>query len=72
MPCMRIGNAIVTYSDNYRLRLADGTCVYMDWHDYCGPTFFKDRDGERMIEDWWENQLIVDALDWFTGRGHKA
>lgn len=25
----------------YRLRLNDGRYIYMTWHPYCGPTFFR-------------------------------
>lgn len=56
----------------YRLPLADGTRVYRDWHDYLGPIFFKDKMCLREIEDWYNNELICDALDWFQKRGNKA
>lgn len=72
MPCIRIPNGIITLTDFYRLRLSDGTCVFMDWHWYCGPTFFRDKGQMREIDNWWENPLICDALDWFTGRGKRA
>jgi len=44
----------------------------MDWHDYLGPTFWRDKMGRRMIDEWYENPLIVNALDWFIARGKKA
>lgn len=56
----------------YRLRLPDGGYVYMDWHNYCGPTFYRDRDLKRVIWEWYEDWRICRALDWFTGRGCKA
>lgn len=56
----------------YRLRLEDGTCVFMDWHHYCGPTFFRDKWERRVIDNWWENELICKALNWFQNRGNKA
>lgn len=72
MTCVRIPNGIITFNECYRLRLDDGTCVFMDWHDYLGPTFWRDKMGRRMIDEWYENPLIVNALDWFIARGKKA
>lgn len=72
---VNIGNTRAIICSNtgiYRLPLSDGTRVYMDWHDYLGPIFFKDKSCLREIEDWYENQLICDALDWFQKRGNKA
>lgn len=62
----------ISFSGFYRLRLADGTCVFMTWHHYCGPDFFHDKREERPVEDWWDNKLICDQLDWFCNRGHVA
>ncbi|MFV7439662.1 hypothetical protein ACLPJF_22085 [Pseudomonas vlassakiae] len=72
MTCVPIGVGYVCFSPAHRLRLADGTCVYLNWHSYLGPTFYRDRCEQREIEDWYENPLIVDALDWFCKRGHRA
>ncbi len=72
MTCIRFHGGILCVSPFYRLRLEDGTCVYMDWHHYCGPTFYKDKNSQRMIDEWWENELICKALDWFQQRGNKA
>lgn len=62
----------ISFSPSYRLRLEDGTCVFMSWHHYCGPTFFKDRAENREIQKWHENELIIKALDWFCSRDNKA
>lgn len=62
----------VRYTYPFRLRLSDGTCVFMLFHPYCGPEFFKDKECNRPIENWWENDLIDHALTWFIGRGNKA
>lgn len=59
-------------SPAHRLRLTDGTRVFMEWHHYLGPTFFRDRDCMREIDDWWDNELIVEAMDWFVSRGHRC
>lgn len=56
----------------FRLPLADGGRLFMEWHNYHGPTFFRDRQCVREIQDWWDNPLICDALDWFCKRGNKA
>ncbi len=44
----------------------------MDWHNYLGPTFFRDRAANRMIEDWYEDEGICAALEWFQRRGKRA
>lgn len=72
MTCVRIPGGIVCLSPFFRLRLADGSCVFMEWHNYCGPTFFRDRAARRMIDDWWDNPAICSALDWFLQRGKRA
>lgn len=72
MTCVRIPDGFACMSPSYRLPLADGTRIYMDWHSYCGPTFYRDKAECRVVEDWWENPLICDALDWFQGRGNRA
>jgi hypothetical protein len=72
MPCAPFHNGIFCYSPRYRLRLLDGRYIWMDWHSYLGPTFFRDREMKREIKDWWDDPNIGHALDWFIGRGCKA
>lgn len=72
MTCHRIPGGIICMTPFYRLPLADGTRVYMEWHSFLGPMFFKDQACERPIDEWYSDPLICAALDWFTGRGHKA
>ena len=72
MATVLFGNAIVTISPFYRLRLADGRYVFMSWHHYCGPTFYLDNDGCREIDNWYEDSQICKALEWFQSRGNKA
>lgn len=43
MTCHRIADGIICVSPFYRLPLSDGTHVFMEWHSYLGPTFFRDR-----------------------------
>lgn len=56
----------------YRLRLNDGRYIFMTWHPYCGPTFFRDKYESRWIEYWYEDKQICDAVEWFVNRGKKA
>lgn len=76
MTCIVIGHGkertIVCVSPWYRLPLADGTRIYMEWHRYCGPTFFKNKNCTKEVVEWYENPLICEALDWFCKRGHRA
>lgn len=62
----------MSFYPSHRLRLIDGGYVYMTWHSCCGPTFYKDREGARGIDEWYENPSICKALDWFINRGFKA
>ena len=40
----------------------------MEWHGYLGPSFYHDRIRNRMIEEWWEDKQICEALIWFRTR----
>lgn len=44
----------------------------MEFHSFTGPYFFRDHACMREIEDWYEDQEIVDALEWFVKRGRVA
>lgn len=72
MPCYHIGNAIISTTNQYRLRLGNGGYVWMDWHNYLGPLFFRDRLLTRELEFWYEDPYICEALDWFLERKCKA
>ena len=56
----------------WRLPLASGGRVFMEFHSFTGPYFFRDHACEREIEDWYEDAEIVAALDWFCARGKRA
>ena len=73
MTCLKISNGIVCFGNKaIRMRLLDGSYVYMEWHTYAGPIFYKDKANTREIEEWWENELLVQVQDWFVKRGKKA
>ncbi len=56
----------------FRLPLASGGRVFMEWHRYFGPSFWRDRACTREIETWYEVPEICSALDWFVARGKVA
>lgn len=63
----------ISYTPSYRLRLDDGSYVFMPFYRYLGPMgFYRDRAELREIPDWWENPLICKALDWFCNRGNRC
>jgi hypothetical protein len=72
MTCIVCRNAVVCVTPFYRLRLLDGRYVFMDWHSYFGPTFYRDRLSNREIKDWWKDSLLCRAVDWFMLRGCKT
>ena len=72
MTCINFGSAILCYNKSYRLRLLDGRYIYMEWHNYFGPTFYYDKWSNSMTDDWWEDDNICYAIEWFSGRGKKT
>lgn len=62
----------ISFSPWYRLRLNDGRYVYMEWHNYCGPSFWRDKWLSREIDKWWDDPAMCAAVDWFCKRGCKA
>ena len=56
----------------WRLPLAGGGRVFMEFHSYMGPTFFRDRACMREIDGWWDNAEICAALECFVARGKVA
>ena len=72
MTCFISKNMIICVNPFYRLPLSDGSRVFMEWHNYFGPTFFKDKECRREIENWYENPFICKALIWFQSRGNTA
>ena len=56
----------------WRLPLASGGRVFMEFHHFTGPYFFRDRACTREIEDWYEAPEICAALEWWVARGKRA
>lgn len=55
-----------------KLRCSDGRHVWVEWHDYMGPTVWHDRHCERPHHDWPDDRPVAEAMDWFIGRGRIA
>lgn len=77
MVCIKYGSShsegfVCGYNRVYKLPLADGRRVFMEWHRFLGPTLFHDRNRHREIENWFEDQQICDAVQWFQNRGNRA
>ena len=72
MACVRIQNGFICRCNYHKLRLQDGNRVFMHWHCYLGPVFYKDKDMVRQIDDWDERPLIVNAFNWFLNRGERS
>lgn len=72
MTCIRTNGAIVCVPQVFRLPLANGRRVFMEWHSHLGPAFFRDRAGRREMAVWWCDLDITQALDWFIDRGGRA
>lgn len=72
MTCTHMYGGVVCWSPVYRLRLADGRRVFMEWHSHLGPSIFHDRACRRVFCDWYDDPMICDALEWFIDRGRKT
>ena len=72
MTCLNFGTGILCYNPIYKLRLEDGRHVWMEWHSFFGPSFYRDRFFMREIQDWYDDPVICQALDWFIRRGKIA
>lgn len=55
-----------------RLRTKAGDYVFLDWHDYLGPTFYRDRTGNREILISCVDMTFYDAFDWWYTRGKRG
>ena len=63
----------ISWRKPFRLRTRSGGYAFLWWSDYYGgPEFTRDREGERVIEEWWKNPELRDALDWFIDRGRRT
>tara|TARA_B100000929_G_scaffold290599_1_gene284848 strand:+ start:23185 stop:23394 length:210 start_codon:yes stop_codon:yes gene_type:complete len=69
---MKLNIIHMSFSPTYRLRLSDGRYIYMTWHRYCGPEFFHDKNCMLVYSNWWDDEQIVEALEWFQKRGCVA
>jgi len=72
MVCIQIEHGFICGPELYPLTLLDGRRVFMEWHNYLGPTFFKDRARNRIIDNWYSDHFINRSLEWFIKRGKKA
>ena len=66
------GGGFICTTPFYRLRLLDGRYVFMMWHSYFGPEFFRDRLCNQDIDEWWHDEFLCRAVEWFDGRGFRA
>jgi hypothetical protein len=73
MPCIKIPNGFVCgYYPFARLPLRDGRRVYIVWHIWMGPLLFHDKNQQKEILDWYEDEAIVEAVNWFHNRGCRG
>lgn len=61
MTCINIGNAIVCCSPWGRLKVGN-RYITMDYHPYCGPTFYYDRAMTKVYEPVDENDPVWDEF----------
>lgn len=63
----------MSISNQARLRTPDGRYVFVTVHPYwqC-PTVYQDRDMIREVEDWFDDDGIGDAVEWYIRRGCRG
>lgn len=62
MTCINVGHAIVCVSPWGRLHVGN-KYIMLDFHNYCGPTFYTDRAMENLYEPADEHDPVWDAFD---------
>lgn len=72
MPCIEIPGGLACTCAFHKLRLQNGCSVFMHWHCYMGPVFYKDKRMNRQIENWEQHPFIKQVFEWFIGRGCKS
>ena len=40
-----------------------GPGIYMEWHNYLGPSFYSDKDYSKPIDDWWKKPRVLAAFE---------
>lgn len=73
MVCKIFGGAIVCYDLRHRLRTSDGRYFYIKWDNMFGPvSVCHDRELKREIKNWWTDNEICNAIEWFDKRGERG
>jgi hypothetical protein len=62
MTCINIGNAIICMSPWGRMKLGN-KYVWLEYHEYCGPTFYWDSNMTKLYDPVDENDPIWDLFD---------
>lgn len=57
MTCTHIGNGIICTNPWGRLHVGN-RYIYVDFHEYCGPAFFTDRNWTQIYEPGDENDPV--------------
>lgn len=55
---------------NPPIRLMKG--VWMEWHNYFGPTFYTDKECTKEHADWWERPGLVRAFNEWLKANHPT
>ena len=59
----------ISYADVDRIRTADGRYYYLQTHPYLGaPDVYRDRDCTREVVDWYNDEGIGDAVNWWMDK----
>lgn len=62
MTCIRFGSAIVCVNPWGRLKLGN-RYVWVDFHEYCGPSFFRDAAMTKVYDPADENDPVWEQFD---------
>lgn len=65
MPCVNIGDGIICINPWGRLHVGN-RYVYVDFHEYCGPSFSYDPGGQKLYDPVDENDPVWDEFSkWY-------
>ena len=71
MTCTKFGDVIVCTNPFGRIKLGN-RYIWIDYHAYCGPAFYRDSKMEKPYEPADENDPVWAAFEaWLTKQGSK-
>ncbi len=72
MTCVKFGNAIVCVNDNWGRLKVGNRYIWVDFHPWCGPSFFTDSDMSKVYDPVDETDPVWPAFQAWLDRKKAA